>query len=191
LGSVAAQSTPAKDAATGIDFQSYSAPSGFKFGIALPESGGEDFIGQIAGPLTGGNGWVGISLGGSMRGPLLIAAWSNEGKSMGSIRKATSYSNPPVYTGASSLKTIAAGSTANATHMTYTFLCSKCVTGDALSFSASAPTAKMGFAMSSGKVAKASDPATALTYHTAGKGQYTVDLAGAKKSGFAAWAAKA
>ena len=35
------------DAATGIAFQTYSADSGVKFGIALPPAGGTDFIGQL------------------------------------------------------------------------------------------------------------------------------------------------
>jgi cellobiose dehydrogenase (acceptor) len=111
----------------------------------------------------------------------LIAVWSNAGKIQSSIRKTSKYSSPPVFGSDMSLKTIDSGTSTNATHLTYTFLCSKCAV----------PGAKLGWALSTSPVTTPADAATKLGYHMAGYGTFTVDLEKAKSAGFAGWAAKA
>jgi cellobiose dehydrogenase (acceptor) len=60
---VAAQtSSPFKDEKTGITFQGYQAPSGYRFGIALPENPTTDFIAQVQAPITNDGGWAGFSM---------------------------------------------------------------------------------------------------------------------------------
>jgi len=44
---VYAQSSPYTDANTGIAFEGYEDTTGFKFGMALPQTIGSDFIGQM------------------------------------------------------------------------------------------------------------------------------------------------
>jgi len=71
---------------SGISVQAIvDADSGYSFGLALPQNGTGDFIGILTGK---GTGWSGVSLGGSMVGELLIAAWPNGTSILGSFRKA-------------------------------------------------------------------------------------------------------
>jgi cellobiose dehydrogenase (acceptor) len=54
----AAEETAAfTDPATGINFQTYSHSSGFKFGVALPATPSDDFIGYLV-----SNSWYGRSI---------------------------------------------------------------------------------------------------------------------------------
>lgn len=46
-GANAQQASAYTDANTGITFQAFQDDSGFQFGMALPETPGSDFIGQL------------------------------------------------------------------------------------------------------------------------------------------------
>jgi hypothetical protein len=88
--SVSAQGTgttgPYTDAKSGITFQTFMDPTGYTFGIALPETPGADFVGVLVGK---GKGWAGVSLGGSMLNKLLIAAWPSGTKIVSTFRETT------------------------------------------------------------------------------------------------------
>jgi hypothetical protein len=90
---VAAQGmTALTDAKTGITFQAFTDPTaGYTFGVALPTTPSNDFIGIIVGK---GKGWCGVSLGGSMANKLLIAAWPSGSTVVASFRK-TAYVTSP------------------------------------------------------------------------------------------------
>jgi len=179
------------DATTGITFTTWTHALGYKFGLALPETPSTDFIGQLVVPLTNGAGWAGVSLGPSMLNKLLIAVWADDGKIQASFRKASSYGPPPVFSGAFSMKPIAKGTSVNTTHVTYTFLCSKCITGDSLTFSVSDPKPGFGFALSASNVRQPSNPSSPLTYHSRGSGHFDLNIAAAKSSSYGQWAAMA
>jgi cellobiose dehydrogenase (acceptor) len=88
IRATAQTSSPFTDDKSGISFNGYTdATTGFRFGVALPESPTTDFIGQIVAPIT--EGWAGGSMGQSMTGNLLIVAWPNGDEVMSSFRLAT------------------------------------------------------------------------------------------------------
>lgn len=188
LRAAAQSSTSYTDPSTGIDFVGYKA-SNYTFGLALPENPTTDFIGQLSSQYA--QGWAGVTLGASMANHLIIAAWPNGNDVLASFRKATGYSAPPVYSGAWSLMPIAAGTFANSSGYQYTFLCQKCITGDALTFVANASAATFGWGLSSSAVASPSDPSTALNFHTTGFGLYGENLTAARSANYDTWAAMA
>jgi cellobiose dehydrogenase (acceptor) len=63
------------DVDTGITFYGLESPTGYLFGMMLPQHPTTDFIAQIVTPLTDGAGWGGVSFGSSMVGPLLLVTW--------------------------------------------------------------------------------------------------------------------
>jgi hypothetical protein len=64
------------DANPGIRLRGTASPNGYQFGMILPQNPTTDLIAQIITPLAaGGSGWGGVSLGSSMRGPLLLVTW--------------------------------------------------------------------------------------------------------------------
>jgi cellobiose dehydrogenase (acceptor) len=63
------------DVVTGITFYSLESPTGYLFGMMMPQHPTTDFIAQIVTPLADGAGWGGVSFGGSMVGPLLLVTW--------------------------------------------------------------------------------------------------------------------
>jgi len=166
LAGVLAQSTtPYTDAATGITFQQFASTSGLSFGIALPEEAGKDFIGQISASTTG---WAAITMTGSMRNSLLAVAWPNGESIMSSLRTTTGYSNPSVYDGDATIRTITEGTSVNSTGFTFTFLCEGCIV-DGMTFDVTADTGVLGWAMSSDSPTNPSSASSALEYHDAGK----------------------
>ncbi|KFA74926.1 hypothetical protein S40288_06763 [Stachybotrys chartarum IBT 40288] len=187
-GSAAAQiiTTPYHDPNTGIDFYRYTSKS-YSFGLVVPETLGEDFIGQMVVPLTETGGWGSVSLRGGMLGGLLFVAWADGDEVVTTFRLAGSYANPDVYTGTPvAALPIANGTFVNSTHLSYTFLCQGCVLEDTTNFLA---TNKIfGWAISVEDPTDVSDPASALTYHAAGFGQYAVDLEGAANANYDLWA---
>jgi cellobiose dehydrogenase (acceptor) len=70
-------------------------------------------------------GWCGISMGGPMTNSLLITAWPNEDTVYTSLRYATGYAMPDVYTGDAKITQIA--SSINSTHFTLVFRCENCL----------------------------------------------------------------
>lgn len=81
----------------------------------------------------------------------------------------------------------------NATHWVSTFLCSACITGSPLSFTAAetAGEAKLGWALANGAVADAGNPAARLGMHSGGQGTMGLNLAPAKSAKYDTWAALA
>jgi hypothetical protein len=59
-----------------IRLRGSASPNGYQFGMIMPQNPTTDFVAQIITPLgAGGSGWGGVSLGSSMRGPLLLVTW--------------------------------------------------------------------------------------------------------------------
>ncbi|KAF2671311.1 CBD9-like protein [Microthyrium microscopicum] len=181
----------------GITFQTYDSGPNFKFGIALPETPGEDFIGHITAYDPDGLSWASVSLGynaaenSHMKGPLLVVAWNHEGKAKAAFRQAKAYVNPDVYKGPMTFKEIPQGTSVNKTHIEYTFLCSKCITGDDITFKKTDTTAKMGFAYSTNGISGTETAAAKLVYHGFGpqrRGPFTLNLTGAKSAKYSSWA---
>lgn len=187
LAGVQAQSTtPYTDAATGITFQQYST-TGFSFGIALPEEGGTDFIGQISATTTG---WAGITLTGSMRNSVLAVAWPVGDTVVSTLRSTTGYSNPALLDAAATIKPILSGTSVSATGFTYTFLCEGCIVAGK-AFDVTAESGVLGWALATTPPSTPSSPSSPLTFHDGGFGGFGFDLLGAKSSNFASWAALA
>ncbi|KAF2710705.1 carbohydrate-binding module family 1 protein [Pleomassaria siparia CBS 279.74] len=180
------------DAATGITFlQSTTDVDGYTFGFALPEEGtGSDFIGQINAPIT--TGWAGFSLTSSMTAGLLVVAWPNGDEVVSSLRKATGYANPPLYTGDAVLKPISNGISVTSTSFTYTFLCQNCTDIGGLSFTSTTDTSPFGWAISKLALADASSASGALTSHVGtGQGINVLTLSTARSASYSTWAALA
>ncbi|KAH7350187.1 GMC oxidoreductase [Plectosphaerella cucumerina] len=186
----AQQTTPFTDPDTGIEFQSYThASSNFSFGIALPETASNDFIGRISAPIS--EGYASVSMSGGMIGTLLVVAWPEGDSVLTSLRKATGYANPSVLEDAGTLKTIATGTSVSGDSFTYTFLCEGCVQGGSVTFASDATTGIFGWAMSTTALTDPTDATSALNYHSAGFGLWGADLTAARSADFATWSALA
>jgi hypothetical protein len=183
---LAQQSTAYTDKGSGITFQLYTASTGYFFGIAAPENPTTDFIGIIGGK---GTGWSGVSLGGTMVGKLLIAAWPNGNTVLSSFRKATGFSSPPVATGTFSMTPIINGTYVNSTHWAYTFLCSKCIDGTT-TFKASEAAPVLGWASNTAPPSQKTNAASPISKH-ASQGNYAINFAAAKSANYSTWASYA
>ncbi|KAI5274967.1 FAD/NAD(P)-binding domain-containing protein [Aureobasidium subglaciale] len=181
-----AQSIAYNDPNTGIDFMSYEdTKSGARFGVATPETLGADFIGQIVAPTT--EGWAGLDMSAQMANHILIVAWPNGDEVMSSIREATGYTTPPVYTGNATITPIANGTFVNSTHFGYTFLCNGCITGDSDSFPNTVAGNAFGWAYSSDAPASPPSGDTALNMHS-GFGAFAVIFANSSSASYDTWA---
>ncbi|KAK0452909.1 GMC oxidoreductase [Desarmillaria tabescens] len=175
------------DPITGMSFQALQDSStGFVFGLALPETIGTDFIGQMIYPSTDGAGW-----GGAMTSTLLLVYWANGDEVMTSFRETSSYASPSVYDGNVTLSTIPDGTYVNDTHVSLTFLCGGCITGDSLSFSSTDTSAVLGWGYSTSSLSDITDSSTALVFHSAGYGEFGFSISGAQTSEYDTWAALA
>lgn len=188
----AQSSTSYTDTNTGIIFQKYSGDDGgYGFAIALPtDTTSTDFIGQLSGDSTAT--WAGVSLTGQMTNGLLIAAFPNTDGTdvLGSLRKASAYTNPSVVTDSGTLTPIADGTVVSADGWTYTFLCTGCLADTTAAFAASETSAALGLALSTTALQDASAADAVLNSHS-GTGGFGVDLEGARSADFATWAALA
>lgn len=90
-----------------------------------------------------------------------------------------------------SLSSIETGTFVNSTHFSYTFLCSGCITGDALSFTDSETATVMSWAYSDTAVTTPSSDSSALSYHTAGYGEFEMNFTTAKSADYSKWAGMA
>ncbi|KAL1839743.1 hypothetical protein VTJ49DRAFT_1209 [Mycothermus thermophilus] len=124
------------DAETGIVFNSWGlspedprTQGGFRFGVALPEDAltndATEFIGYLECSSKDSQGWCGVSLGGPMPNSLLVTAWPHEDNVYTSLRFATGYAMPDVYTGDAEITQIS--STVNSTHFSLIFRCKNCL----------------------------------------------------------------
>jgi len=193
LGLVLGASASTVDPNTGIAFESYTSSKDYTFGIAVPESPGADFIGQLVIPTTGA-GYGGIALGGQMEDDLLIVAWPNGKDVVASFRYTRVRASPSPYTSSSSLSMtpIASGTFVNGTHMSYTFVCSGCITNDAMTFSSNASTIQLGWSLADAAVDNpGSAEGASFVYHSVGDGTYSLDLEAARSAKYESWAAAA
>ncbi|KAL1304900.1 hypothetical protein AAFC00_003818 [Neodothiora populina] len=192
LGAVA-QSFSYTDSKSGITFQSWKdSKTGCQYGISMPETIDTDFIAQIVAPVTDDKGWAGFDLGATMTGPLLVVAWPNSGEVVASFRKAGGYVTPPVYSGNGvSMMPIEKGTFVNSTHFSYTFLCRGCITGDSLSFPKTSSGSVFGWAYSDAAVTNPSSQNSALSYHSAGFGEFDLNFTSARSAQYSTWAAMA
>lgn len=192
LAAAQTTSTAFTDETTGITFQKYSGEAGgYGFALALPaETSSTDFIGQISGDSTAT--WAGVSLTGQMTNSLLIVAFPNADNTavLGSLRKATAYTNPSVVTDSGTLTPIAKGTVASADGWTYTFLCKGCLADAETSFDATGTDSAMGLALSTNALQDASSAGAVLNSHSE-TGGFGINLESARSSDFDTWAAMA
>jgi len=181
-----AQSVAYNDPNTGIDFMSFQdSESGARFGVATPETLGKDFIGQIVAPTI--QGWAGLDMSAQMANHILVVAWPDGDSVRSSVREASGYTTPPVYTGNATTTPIANGTFVNSTHFSYTFVCNGCITGDDDSFPSTVKGDAFGWAFSDDAVAKPSALDTALNMHS-GFGAFAVIFANSSSSSYDTWA---
>ncbi|KAG9522168.1 FAD/NAD(P)-binding domain-containing protein, partial [Aureobasidium melanogenum] len=181
-----AQSVAYTDPNTGIDFMSFQdSDTGARFSVATPETLDTDFIGQIVAPTT--EGWAGLDLSAQMANHILVVAWPDGDKVMSSVREATGYTTPPVYTGNVTTTPIANGTFVNSTHFSYTFVCNGCITGESDSFPNTVKGNAFGWAYSSDAPAKPSAADTALNMHS-GFGAFAIIFANSSSASYSTWA---
>jgi len=124
-----------------------------------------------------------------MIGKMLLVAWPYGETAQGSVRLASMKMSPAVYPNAQMVP-IAKGTYSKADSWQYTFLCKGCLNGTA-SFDTAAQSAPFAWAASTSKVSAPQDPATSLTYHMAGSGQYNAAITASRSDKFDTWAAMA
>lgn len=101
---------------------------------------------------------------------------------------------PAAYAEGSSLAfaPIPSGTYVNATHLSYTFICRGCITGDTLSFHSNASSHQFGYSSSGSAVSSPESPTAAtLKFHNLGYGQFQINLNSAKSADYQTWASKA
>ena len=185
---VSAQTTEYTDPNTGITFQQIVKNGDtYTFGIALPDTAGLDFIGQITG--NGSEGWVSVSFGGGMLDNLLLIVYPDGEEVTASLRITSEYASPLLFDGDAVMKPIPDGTFADSTGFSYTFLCENCIV-DGLTFNSSESDPFLGWAMSTNPVTDPSSPFSLLNYHDF-FGGFRADIKAAASSKFAEWAALA
>ncbi|KAL2015859.1 hypothetical protein VTK56DRAFT_4678 [Thermocarpiscus australiensis] len=194
------------DPGTGIIFNTWGFPNGaaetqggFTFGVALPSDAfstdASEFIGYLQCAAADETGWCGVSLGGPMTNSLLIAAWPNEDTVYTSLRYATGYVMPDLYTGDAKITQIS--STINSTHFTLIFRCQNCLQwnqgGQAGGVSTTASFAVFGWAQAFPSPGNPTCPdQITLVQHDNGMGIWGAGLdSNAANPSYSAWAAKA
>jgi hypothetical protein len=182
--------SPVIDQATGAQLQRFvDTKTNFGFGIALPPTPSKSFIGQLSFPLVDGAGWGGLSLSGDLKGPPLVACWSDgRGGVVSSFRQAfNGEENLSEVQGSSfSLKPIPDATSANNTLLTFTFLCENCIDD-----SQTTDNSKLGWALASRPVQNQESSAGVLPSPDSGFGDFLANLAAARSTEFDAWAALA
>jgi cellobiose dehydrogenase (acceptor) len=107
------------------------------------------------------------------------------------LKNPSVHSSPTLYapgTAAPTLITIPPGTFVNSTHLSYTFVCSLCITSNSVAFSPTASTIKLGWSLSNQNVTNpASTTAATFKFHNVGYGSYTLDFADAKSSSYSSW----
>ncbi|KAF3158217.1 hypothetical protein TWF106_002478 [Orbilia oligospora] len=188
-----AQSTGAyTDSRTGIVYQAYRNPNfgGYTFGIALPSSPTNEFIGLLEGPMgTPANRWAGVSLGGPMNGPTLIVAWPNGNDVVTSFRTASNWMEPTVLT-SSGAQLTKMNVAVNSTHWSLTFRCVNCNTWASGSLDLTGSAAVLGYAQSPYSVGTPSSSSSTLQPHDNAFANYGLPLTSARNANYASWIAQ-
>jgi cellobiose dehydrogenase (acceptor) len=108
-----------------------------------------------------------------------------------SDRYHSEHAAPPVYSGDAKLIPIKSGTFVNSTHISYTFLCSKCIMpANNFTFNPNSDSARLAWARSDRKLSDTSLSSTPLTVHSE-FGYNVITLAGAKSAKYDTWAAMA
>lgn len=140
-------------------------------------------------------GWCGVSLGGPMTNSLLIAAWPSGDNIYTSLRYASGYAMPDLYTGDAKITQIS--STINATHSTLIFRCQNCLKWDQNGSSGGAATTQgvlvLGWVQALPSPGNPTCPdQITLEQHDNGMGIWGAVLdSNAANPSYTAWAAKA
>ncbi|KAK4186663.1 hypothetical protein QBC35DRAFT_464515 [Podospora australis] len=119
------------DASTGITFSVWDpSPGNVRFGMAVPSDAltvdADEFIGLLTcSSATKAKGWCGMSFGGGMVENLLLFAYPHGDSIQTSLRYATDYTLPEVYTGNAKVMQISAR--VNETGYELTFRCQGCL----------------------------------------------------------------
>jgi len=189
----AQSSTAYTDPVSGITFQRfYTSSYKFSFGMALPESPTNEFIGQIVAPI---NGWGGVSFGGGMLNNLLLTGWKNGNSIVHGFRMTGSYELPSLYAGSTltpkPVLTPICNTGVNSTHWTLTFICTNCnnwenTYGEVAGVDLAGDFAVMGWAIGADTPSNPTDPGSAILQHTA-FGQYGMILSSARSSKYNTW----
>ncbi|KAK4240569.1 carbohydrate-binding module family 1 protein [Achaetomium macrosporum] len=194
------------DPSTGIVFNSWGIANGspqtqggYTFGMALPSNAlstdATEFIGYLQCAAKDEKGWCGVSLGGPMTNSLLITAWPNADTVYTSLRYATGYAMPDVYSGDAKITQIS--STINSTHFTLVFRCQNCLkwnqAGSSGGASTSAGTLVLGWVQAFPSPGNPTCPEEiTLEQHDNGMGIWGAVLdSNAANPSYTAWAAKA
>lgn len=103
-----------------------------QFGLAMPpaeeDSLQKEYIGRLVGP-KGEGSWAGIVHKSGMANALMVIAWADGETVQSSLRIASGYVEPEMYSGNASLSTISEFS--NETHFGLTYRCEGCWEWDA------------------------------------------------------------
>ena len=112
---------------------------------------------------------------------------------MSSFRQARNEDdNPPQVSGTFRVRSIAAGTVVNDTHMTFTFLCEGCLDASTgLTAAATAGNFEMGWALADTAVSDPASSAAILGFHNKGFNSFDAQLGQAKNAQFEVWAALA
>ncbi|KAL8294336.1 hypothetical protein RB597_007947 [Gaeumannomyces tritici] len=174
---------------------------GYTFGVALPSNAltvdATEFIGYLecSTPVTPGEGYCGISLGGGMTNSLLLLAWPHGDEILTSFQFATSYTVPELYAGDAKLTQIS--SKRNDTHYSLVFRCQNCLSwnhnGAVGGPKTSASFMLLGWAQAKTAVKNPECPARAvIQQHDNGMNLYPANLVAAVANpSYTDWAAKA
>jgi len=195
LALAAAQaSTAYEDLESGLTFQQYlpddqGQNAYYAFGVALPDSPADEFIGQLSGPI---NGWAGISLGGDMVNNLLLHAWVHEGKIVHGFRMADGkFAAPPLYEPATVPLPVFTRCSEQVLEDRFvlTFKCEGCnaweaSTGDVGGVDLAGEVGVMGWALGTEAVYDPADPGSDLEMHS-NQGMFAMLLKDAKSEGYA------
>ncbi|ROT36423.1 cellobiose dehydrogenase [Sodiomyces alkalinus F11] len=115
---------------SGITYSTWTTTSGMTFGLTLPpgslSTDADEYIAYFscATPEAAGEGYCGLSLGGTMQRNLLITAYPYEDEVLTQFWYAPSYDFPEIYAGDATVTQIS--SSVNSTHYEVEFRCQNC-----------------------------------------------------------------
>ncbi|KAL2755480.1 carbohydrate-binding module family 1 protein [Sodiomyces alcalophilus JCM 7366] len=133
-GAMAQIATPWTHPDSGIVYNTWTTSSGMTFGMALPSDAltndATEYIGYYSCPTpqAEGEGYCGLSLGGTMQRNMLVMAYPYEDEVFTQLFYAPSYDFPEIYTGDATVTQIS--SKVNATHYEIEFRCQDCWSWD-------------------------------------------------------------
>lgn len=176
LGAPAAAANAAVvyDPETGFTFSeykvAYTLSANIAFRVAVPSSAqpGQPYDIVIQAVVPNAVGWAGVAFGGSMVYNPLFVAWASGQSTQGSVRWATSHSQPTLYNNAK-LERLTAGNKVNGTHWQFTAKCSGCTSYSGRSGGTTTLNPKgsnrLALVISNGKPQQPTNPNSNLVMH--------------------------